>query len=267
MNINDNIIQNIKNKTLNINDYEFSVDSDDSLTLTDHILLYNTGNTWKVIPILIALSYPIIYDKYSINDETYDITLVLCPVTLRCTMFKGIFEFITYQNYRMILKEKNDPNENLIPIDLGIKIDKKHILQTNRRSEVKISTLRSALVISPDPIFMITNKTIIPVINIDYYSNNIDINGNILDGLIHPKTLVYVIQYKSYSTGDEKISIVLGKDITKNEITGYDAKQSEIYDYLEKYKQKIINREGYIMPMLWYLAKDIYKSSRVVYIY
>jgi hypothetical protein len=88
-----------------------------------------------------------------------------------------------------------------------------------------------------------------------------------MDGLIHPKTLIYVIQYKTYNTGEEKISLVLGKDAVKNDVTGYDIKKSGLYKYLSTHKQKIINRDGYLMPMLWYIAKSVYKTSRLVYIY
>lgn len=259
--------KNIKDKYLTQDDYKFSPDSG-SLKLADQVISYNSGDIWKIIPLLIMLSYPIIYDKYSFNNESYDITIILCPLTLRCIIFKGLFEYETYQEHKMVLQEKN--TENLIPIDLGIKIDEKYVIHPNKRTEVKISTLRSILVITPDPIYLELKynlkKKIIPLIDISYYSNYKDINGNELNVLIHPKTLVYVIQYKSFTTNKEKTTIVLGRNITKNKVTGYNTQKSGIFEYLEKHKQKIINKSGFIMPMLWYLAKDAYMNAKVVYI-
>jgi hypothetical protein len=265
MNIPKKIIQNIKNKFLNLDDYNYVAIAPESLKLYDKVIIYNTGDQWKIVSLNLMLSYPIIYDKYSLDEETYDITIILCPVTLRCVIFKGLFEFETYQEYRMILREKN--TETHLPVDLGMKIDNKYLIQSNRRLEVMILTLRSALMTAPDAIYLNYEKKSEHVINLEYYSNKLDIGGNELDGLIHPKTLIYVIQYKTYNTGEDRISLVLGKDAVKNEVTGYDVKKSGLHKYLSTHKQKIINRDGYIMPMLWYIAKDVYKSSRLVYIY
>lgn len=258
----DKVIENIRNKELNIGDYHFAVDN--NLSLLDNVLLYNSGSQWKIIPLNLALSYPIIYDKYAHEDQTYDITIILCPITLRCSIFKGIFEFETYHNYTMILKEKN--LDVIIPISMGMRIDKQYIIHPNRRVEVQISTLKSALMFIPDTIFMISDKKIHPVIDIEYYSNLKDIDQNNLEGLIHPKTLVYIIQYKSFKSNEEKVSILLGKDASQNSVSGYDMKKSEIIKYLDKYNQKIINRGGFIIPMLWYTAKESYKLAKVVYI-
>lgn len=269
----DTILHNIKDKYLDSSDYIFVNESQDSLKLSDQLLIYNTGETWKAIPLMVSLSYPIIYDKYSLNNEQYDISIIVCPVTLRSVVFKGLFEFVTYNHdYRMILREKNNSNDVLMPIDLGVKIDEtngEYIVEHNRRSEIKISTVRSILTLIPDMSFIKLNKNkkIDPVLNIDYYSNDLDIDGNKIDGLIHPKTLVYIIQYKSHTTKKDKVSIMIGKDIDQYNITGYDTRKSEIFNYLDKYSKKIIHKKGFIIPMLWYIAKDIYKQSRIIYIY
>jgi hypothetical protein len=264
MSVPDKIINKIKGKILHTKDYKYVSDHNLPLKLSDHIVLYNLEDTWKIIPLTIALSYPIIYDKCTINNEIYNVTIVVCPITLRSNMFKGIFEFETYQNYTMILKEKN--SDSLIAIDLGYKMDKKYIVEQNRRSEIKLLNLRSALISSPDAQFMITSVDTDPIMDIDYYSSVKDVKGKELDCLVHPKTLVYIIQYKSYDETTEKLAIILGRDMNKFNATGYDVKKSGLFEYLGKYRQKIINRGGYIMPMLWYFAKDIYKTAKVVYV-
>lgn len=261
------ISDNMRNKSLNTNDYKFEHDHNDNLKLTSHVVIYNSGNMWKVIPLEICLSYPIIYDVYS-DDETFDITFIICPVTLRSIYLKGKFEFLTYdESCRMILREI-DNKESLIYIDVGTKIDKKYIIQTNKRSEVKITTLRNALTFLPDAHFLNLNdnKKIKYAIKHDYYENKLDLNMNEINGgIIHPKTLVYVIQFKG-TEGEHKIVIILGKDISSEKVTGYDAKQSHIFEYLEDHSTRIINKEGFIMPMLWYTTKIAYPTAECIYI-
>ena len=61
----DKIIKTIKDKVLNTIDYVFVHDIPENLKLKDNVLLYNTGDTWKIVPLKLALSYPIIYDKFN----------------------------------------------------------------------------------------------------------------------------------------------------------------------------------------------------------
>lgn len=265
MDISETIINNIKHKILHESDYTFLTDTNDNIKLSEHVLLFNTDDKWKIIPLHILLSYPIIYDTCLIDDDISIISIVLCPITLRCVILKGKFIFETFgENYRMILKEEN--NDNLIPIDIGIKIDKKYIIKTNYRLSTNITTLKNALLIAPDSLIMSTSKEKKYIINKKYYNNNLDINNNNIRDiqLIHPKTLVYVIHYKSFSTQKEKITIILGKSINKDIVTGYNFKLSGLYDYLDKHRIKIINKEGYLMPMLWYMAKNIYNTAKIV---
>lgn len=261
----NNIINTMKDKILSEDDYTFEQDHDIKIKLSDSVLLYNSGHQWKIIPLIVALSYPIIYDKYNLETTTYDITIAICPISLRTTSFKGTFEFETYYEKTMILKEKS--TNDLIPIDSGYKIDKKYVIEYNRRSEVKIMTLRSAIIFAPDPKYMVVKKNKgEPIIGIAYYSNSLDYNGNELNSLIHPKTLVYIIQYKSFETDEDKVTILLGKDINKSQVTGYDFRKSKVDEYLSKHDSKILNRSGYVLPCLWYIAKSVYPDAKLVYI-
>lgn len=265
MTINENIILKMKNKTIDTSEYNYISETLSSIKLTDKIILYNTENQWKIIPLELALSYPIMYDKYMIDDQEIQISIILCPITLRCVILRGIFEFETYDNYRMILREKD--TESFIPIDMGSKIDKRYVVFSNKRLEAMILTLRSSLSIAQDAIYMQCDKKIDLIIEKEYYENWNDVNGNKLTEYIHPKTLIYVIQYKSYSKDEDKISLILGKDSSSDKITGYDIVNSGLYNYLGKHRQKIITRSGYIIPMLWCTAREIYQKSRVVYLF
>jgi hypothetical protein len=265
--MNADILDKIKSRILYEKDYYFVTEFESNIGLSDNILMYNSGDQWKIIPLSVALSYPIIYDTFSISNENYKVSIILCPFTLRATIVKGIFEVETYNDTKMIIKDKDN---NLMPINLGYTIDTNYIIHSNKRIDIKISNLRTAIInYANDSLFMKTNKNIIinPILNEEYYTNNIDMFNNELDeGLIHPKTLTYIIQYKSHKNESEKTSIILGKDCNKNSVTGYDLKKSGLFEYLKKYETKIINRSGYVMPILWYIAKEDYPDAKVIYI-
>lgn len=256
----------IKTKIMHTNNYKFMPYHNMSIKLSDQVIIYNSGSNWKVIPLIWALSYPIIYDVHESEENTYDVTIAICPITLRTATFKGIFVFKTYNGMTMILQEKD--TDNLLPIDSGHKIDKKFFIESNKRSEVKITTLRNALILAPDMLYMIVNKNlkINTVIDLSYYSNDRDIYGKKITYFIHPKTLCYVIQKKKFGSDKEKIYIILGKDATQNAITGYDTRKSGIFDYLGKHNEKLIRDEAYVFPMLWCTIKEEYPKSKVLYI-
>jgi len=239
---------------------------DSKIALSDKVLVYCVADVWKIVAFNISISYPIIYDKFIDNDKSYDMTIVLCPITLQSVILKGKFKFKTYEKLTMILE---DDEGSMLPIDMGYKIDKKYIIRTNKRTDIKIMTLKTAITgYAMDCLYVKTNPDIVcdPVINISYYSNNLDyLNKNLEDALIHPKTLAYVIYFKSHEMKD-KISIVLGKDTDKYIISGYDFKKSKIMHYLYKYQKKIINKYGFVMQMLWCCAKELYPEAKIIYI-
>jgi hypothetical protein len=258
--------EKIKKRILKESDYSFEANpsNQEDINLTDNIILYNSGNQWKIIPLIVCLSYPIIYENYVINNEKYEVSIVVCPVTLRCVMFKERFEFYDYNGYQMVLKGDND----FLPINMNKKINKNFIIQDNKRIEIKIMTMRNAILYAPDALIINCKKKIKPIIKLSYYTNNKNINNNILkDGTIHPKTLVYIVIYSSLSHNDEeRHAILLGNDSNKDFPTGYDIIKSKLNEHLVKYRKKIIKKDGYIMPMLWYIAKSVYKNYKIVFL-
>lgn len=266
----ENLIKIIKSKTIDNTKYFYKSEPEYKLKMTDRVMLYNSGDFWKLIPLPYGLSNSIIYDTHAseTNDQSYPVTICICPITLRTVIFKGIFIVETYDKIRMIVRELD--TDNIMPIDMGYKIDNKYIIESNKRSEVKIMTHRNALTVSPDVQYFHPKNEIdmTPIMGMDYYTNNLSYNGvELNEGLVHPKTLVYIIQYKSHKTEEDKLSIVLGRDAVKDDVTGYDIKESGLLNYLAKYQNKLINRNGYVIPMLWYLAKEIYQNARIIYIF
>ena len=233
-------------KTLETSDYEYTQNHILSIKLSDQVILFNIDDMWKVIPLIVSLSYPIIYDN--INKD--DVSVVVCPQSLRCSVFKAKYKFNNYHDNIMILKNI-DTNE-LEPIIQKINVGSKTLFNNSKRYEIKIMTLKNALMLVPDLLILQTNKSIKPILNIKYYSNKYDIDNNKLKSTIHPKTLVYVIKYKSMKSAKNKKIILFGSDVSKNTVSGYDLHKSGIMNYLEKYKYKILENSGYIYPILWF---------------
>jgi len=256
------------NKTLLTNiltkqDYNIKLQIPENYNLSDHVVVYSSGNLWRIVLLDIMTSYPLLYDTYTNNEQSYLITLVVCPKSLRAIVFKGTFTIKNYEDNKMFLTDSND---NILPIDLAVKINKQNITLPNRRSEVKIMTLKNAIITVPDATFIVTDKPFVKQ-NV-YYSDMLDFNSSIIpENLIHPKTLIYVIQYKSHKSDDDKYSIVIGKNFSKDAVTGYDFKNDGYISYFTEFQNKIINREGYVFSCLWYIAKADYKNSRIIYIY
>jgi hypothetical protein len=248
-------------------DYDIEYEIPEHYKLTDNVVLYCVGSRWRIIQLNVMLIYSILYDKYITDDNKYDITLVVCPRSLRSVVFKGHYKIKLYDDDKMILE---DEEKNILPIDLSVKIDKKNSILPSHRSEVKIMTLKNAMMLSPDASYVILKKNKQKKVKKigSYYGDSKDYNeSEINDGFINPKTLVYIIQYKSQKKDEEKYSIVVGKNANKERASGYDFKKNGFIEYFTKFQEKIINREGYIFPCLWYVAKKDYENARVVQIY
>lgn len=252
-------------EVIDINDYKITNGEDLNLNLIDNMVIYNNGVSWRIIPLNIMLRYSILYDYYYIENKKYLVSLIVCPISLRSVLLKGKFVFKQYNETQLILQESE--THNILPIDLNSKIDDNFIVSKTKRSEVKILTLKNALLLIRDFIYISVNKNKIKKhMHKIYYSNLLDNNNNKIISEFHPKTLVYVVHYKSFKTKKDKYSIIIGKDISKTKVTGYDILKSGVSDYLNNYQQKIINREGYTYPCLLYVALNEYKTSRIIYL-
>lgn len=252
--------QKIKNYTFKSYDYN-------DTKLDDNVILYNCGNLWRTIPLNIMLSFPIIHDIYLYGDEKYDITVVVCPITLQTVMFKGKFFFYDYEKNKMILT--NDKKTKYIPIDSNKKNDENFVMEENKRIEVKILTLKNAILYINDLTFIKIKikKNANFIINDEYYFNTKDMYGNeITYNSVHPKTLVYVVSFESHTKNQNKFVILIGNDYSNNEISGYDVTKSKLNEHLIKHRSKIIKKNGFITPMLWYIAKELYKNAKLIYL-
>lgn len=257
-------MKNIEFKILS--EYEINSKPPKSISLNNKVLCFNNLNEWIIIQLEQFLKTPIIWAKIYQDNKALDASIVVCPQTLRSSVFEGKLKFSQYDGERLIL-EKED--KTLVPIDLNISIDINSELEPNKRYQIYIQTLRNALVDYYDIKYLhpSNNKNYKKyIINKNYLTNTLNDFDEEIDYhklTYHPKTLVHIIQYTSKS-GERKISIIIGKDSNNIDIKGYDNKKSGYDDYLLKFSDDIIKKECFIMPILYYKAIQIYKHAKII---
>jgi hypothetical protein len=247
---------------------DFTIDTNPpkDLALSDPVLCFNNSNEWIIIEIDLLLKTPIIWTKVYTENKAQDVSIVLCPRTLRASVFNGKLKSLKYDDETLIL-EKED--KSLIPIDLNVSIDTESNLEINKRYQVSIQTLRNSLVDYYDIKYLHPNKkTNKYVINKNYLKNRLDEYDQeiIIDTenvSYHPKTLVHIIQYLS-DKGQRKITILIGNDSNNIDSLGYDNKKSGYDSYILNYENKIIEKDSFIMPILYYKAIKIYPNSKKI---
>jgi len=247
---------------------EFTIDNNPPkyIALSDPVLCFNNSNEWIVIEIDQLLKTPIIWTKMYTDNKAKDVSIIMCPRTLRASVFDGKFKSLKYDEERLIL-EKED--KSLVPIDLNIAIDLDSNLELNKRYQVSIQTLRNSLVDYYDIKYLHPDKKSNKyIINKNYLNNRLDeydqeIFMDTENTKFHPKTLIHIIQYLS-DKGKRKITLLIGNDSTTIESMGYDNKKSGYDNYILNYENKIIEKDCFIMPILYYKALKIYPNSKKI---
>ena len=143
------------------------------------------------------------------------------------------------------------------------------------KSDVQIKTLKNVFTDHMHALFFQLNKTYeIPkksIMDETYYLNtklpfSISIYENDKKKLIHPKTLVYVIAYKSSQTNKFKKTIIVGADANLQKISGFDIIEARFKKYFENNKEKINEKFGYIFPTFWFATRIFLKDSPIIFL-
>ena len=261
----------LSNRILGEQDYKYSNTS--QLSLKDKIVAYYNGLKWRVVPLYIFLSYPVIYDKYynEENNLNIPISICVCPFTLASCIFEGKFipsEYIL-NSILVLTNEKNI----LLPIITNYMTEADNTLTKIKRWQCSIKLLRNAISDHPDCQFMIPKINLDKqIINKEYYNNNKLLFSNEMlfknnsyeeKNKIHPKTLVHILQYESVKTLGEKYTIIIGLGKNIEEPSGYNIKESGFNGYLEEYDFKLKEKSGFIIPILWFPCLNIYPILRL----
>jgi hypothetical protein len=246
--------------------FEINFEPPKKINLNSPVVCFNNLSEWIIIDLDVFMKTPIIWTQILSDNKVIQVSIVICPKTLRASVFEGKLKSKYYKDDRLILENEE---KSLIPIDANIAIDTEFNLEINKRYQVYIQTLKNSLIDYYDikylhPIKTKTNKTKY-VYRKSYLYDKLDENNNEIkiDLKFHPKTLVNLIQYNS-KDNIKKITIIIGKESHPLEIKGYDNKKSGFDEYILKYEDEIIKKESFIMPMLYYKALQIYPSSKII---
>lgn len=240
--------------------------------ITDKVVCFYDGKDWNVILLNDMLAYPILYFDFwsSKDDTTYVNSLVVCPITLRSMIYKGKITIVDINNDRLKLLNNDTNDEFFMDSPYTGSYDKqkkeKHIKSHVKRHEVKLSTFRDILTFLFDPKFIIVNKKNDMIITTDYYSNKLTYDEQQICTSFHPKTIVYMIQYFSHKLNQYKYTVIVGKDINKNDITGYSLKHSKVWHFINKHHTEFIKKRAYIYPIFWFMVDNLYDNVNIIHV-
>jgi len=252
-----------------------------NLNINDTVMVYNDGKVWKVIPLDVLLRHPVIYDKYYDRTNTKkgyyiisDITITYCPFSGCGVVYFGKFVLTNkVYNNNIILADKN----NNILVQMSGRIYNKQLKPIEskflRREEVKIFTLRNAISKYPDCLFLIHSTSIEPIVKHNYTKNKkIMYPLKYTSTKYHPKTLVYGIEYKSRydetikssKKNDNKYSVIVSDDASKDKINSKDYNKTKYNMYFSKMMDKIRERGGIIIPSYWFAWYNMFPDTKVI---
>ena len=249
---------NLEDKIITNDKYKFTRNPPAKYELRDKVLCYFDGYDRKIIPLSVALAFPIIYDSFFDNDKLSDLTIAICPFTLAVAAFSGKFQATKkVENSCLIITNGEKAFSIINSFDQGV-----------RKFQVDIKILRNVFSEYPDCRYMnlLDTITIKPIVDLDYYTNGRMLFKHIYQNQLHPKTLVYLILYKSSKDQKTKSTIIVGRDANPNKDSGYDMVKSGIQDYLLTYNEKIIQKFGSVIPVLWFAWKSFFPNSKIIFI-
>jgi hypothetical protein len=271
----------LSHNILNPTDYAYNRNPPKNYKLLEKILCYFDGYSRKIIPLSVALSYPIINDFYIDKYEVlHNMTIIICPFTLATIALEGHFTATNYVSQHCLVVTNGQETFSVLDVYKYPNIHK---------FDVGIKILRNIFTEFTDCKYMIINKQISIPDNIlpkSYYINddsltkpdsdklNLDIKkserfdaetDNKLIKKINNKALVNLIIYTSSKDQSIQRSILVGRYIDYQD-SGYNLHKSGIYNYLSIYNNKIKEKHGIIIPVLWFAVKPYLDNSKIIYL-
>lgn len=258
----------IKDRFLTTDNYESKTDLNYDVELSDKIVTYYNGSVWRIIPINTMLIYHVLHDYYTeINQESnvekkQIITIAVCPFTLMTAVFEGTFYPSEYKLNDSLLLTNN--SGVMVSILTGqINNDEKCSDCTDKisRHASGIKIFRNALSDHPDCQYVLAKNLTKPILNPNYYTTNIDNKQN-----IHSMTLVRIIQYTSSIDMSHKYTVLIGHDANSQNASGYDMEKSGFNKYIDTNKDKIEEKNGFIIPCMFMAINDLIPNAKIIYL-
>lgn len=237
--------------------------------LHDKMVSYFDGYDRKIIPLAVCLAYPIIYDVYlDETSQSYDMTVAVCPFTLASAVFHGKY-YATDVVDRSCLVISNGHDKFPIANAHITDMVQSNQPDTIKKYEVDIKILRNIFTEYPDCKYLVINDDVPTdgILDPNYYENGaIMFKTTEVPKQIHMKTLVYLIQYTSAKDKSIKTTVIVGEGANAAKPTGYNVVKSKVYDYLTKSDEKIKEKFGFILPIMWFAWKSFFPDARVLYL-
>jgi hypothetical protein len=220
------------------------------------------------------LAHPVLYfDFWSEKDNViYKNSLLVCPITMRAMIYKGRIKILDILNDKLYLLNTDTNDEFFMDSPYTGHYDEqgreKKIKSHVNRHEVKILTLRDAFTFLIDPKYMVVTEEMKkkPIIHEGYYINRYTYDGLPIYTAFHPKTIVYMVQYYSHNTKNYRYTVIVGKDINRDEITGYNYKASGLWAFINKHLKEFVEKRAYIYPVFWFMIDRLYSDVKMVMI-
>jgi hypothetical protein len=243
------ILFDLSDKYLTSKDYESSDNPDIELNLDDIMVCYSDGKNVKVIPLDVMKCYPLLYD---VNENNKILSLVVCPFTLAACVYEGKCKLTQHIEKSCLMIELEGDVFNLI--DNPFNFRRHQVIYKPLRQVFKDNIHAEYLkLIKKSP-----GRQLVDQVTKDYYESDKLLYDDVTESVINNKLLVYVINYTSSKTQTVKHTILVGRHYTDKK---YD---TGIYDYLEKNEEKINEKLGFIMPMLWFATRLFYKDAKIL---
>lgn len=232
-----------------------------NMSLTDMIIVYTDNLNIKIVPLEIMKMYPIIHDNYlDDHGKTIPITITFCPYSYATICYFGKLKLTgEIYNGNVVLTDDDTSVKNKI-IQLSGKEYKNGVLTNEifRRKDVKIMTLRNAISIYQDSIYLNTDK--LDKINIKYDDDLPLLNYINKQPLKTDKTIVYGVEYiSSKDNSERKQSVIVGQNLEH-----YDYKSNGYHKYILKMNEEIKNKQAILIPCFRYVWYAFFPKAKII---
>lgn len=240
--------------------------------VAENVVCFFNGIDWCCIPLTDMLAYPVLYYDfwYDKGQTMLENSLVVCPITMRSMIYKGKIKIIDIIDDRLFLLNTDTGDQFFMDLPYTGHFDEqgieKRIKSHVKRHEVKIMILRDIFSFSTDPSYIIPNTKEHQLVYQDYYSNRLTYQGYGIYTTLHPKTIVHIIQHYSHSSNGYKYTVIVGKDINKDTVTGYNHKLSGFSAYINQHKKELIRKKAFVYPIFWFMVERLYKTAKIIVI-
>lgn len=230
------------------------------VTLKDEFVYWKIGNNTNIIKLSSLKNHPIVYKEEDIDDEKVTTTLVFNPITMSVILYKHKVDVLDIdkktKEYLLSIVNFSYMTGMMYATMTG-----KDIMQLDM-VECKVSTLRKIFTIDPDPTYVHITKDGESLLDIKYYKSDKDILSkkiDIISSSLHPKSLIYVIKYKSESTKNDdsyKTTLLISKSDNKDDLE----------KYLNVQNENLTKRDAFVFNIFLYIGLQMFPESKTVYV-